>query len=92
MSDPRAKAEHSKSKDARQSPVLDEQPRHKSRRKKKGFVVQWKCTRPIGWHKEWETWGRYTSKEVAQQVIDTQTRKQGNEPWFEYRHKPMEEE
>ncbi len=76
MSNPRAKAERSKTKDLRQMPVQDKRIKSRSK-KKKPVVVEYRWRYPV-WKwmgKGWSTFGRYRSIEIAEEVMNNQERK-----------------
>jgi len=85
MSDPVNKQENSKFKDARQMPAPDRKPKRRSRKKEKPILVQWKTTKLsfFNWHRDWSTFGRYKSGEVAEKAIKDDKRKYPD--FYEYR-------
>jgi hypothetical protein len=89
MSNKLAKAERSKAKDARQIPAPDARPRRSNPRNKKERVwaveMQGREFKRVegGWIMTSEPdriylpWGKYRTKEIAQEVVDLQNRKYG---------------
>jgi len=77
MSDPRAKAEQSKAKDARQAPILDKKTKRSPSKKAKPFTVmyKWKAPRIFRWASQWHLMNRYTTKEIAEKAISDNKRK-----------------
>lgn len=84
MSDPRAKAERSKAKDARQIPVLDKETKRKPSKKIKPFTVMYKWVKPtwFKWAHDWRLMGRYRTKEIAEKAISDSERKHPD--YYEY--------
>lgn len=59
-------------------PVPDVEPRRSKSRKAKPFVVEWRTgRRGVLWKgfRDWSVFGRYRTKDIAEEVIDLQTRK-----------------
>lgn len=90
MSDPVAKAERSKAKDARQTPAPDKVPRSKSKKDK-----PWRVESRGGWLRStgWIRHGDYRTREIAEKVISDEQRKwaQIRNFDFEYRIIPPEQ-
>lgn len=75
MSNPRAKAEQSKAKDARQSPAPDKVvSKDKKPKNKKPYIVMYKYKTGI-FSKEWMLFGKYSSIKVAESVIEKEKHK-----------------
>ena len=87
MSDPRAKAERSKAKDARQIPLQEKKTKRSPSKKDKPIIVQFRYLDPslsiFGWFKDWVQLGKYKDIETANQVIKNDKRKHQN--GYEYR-------
>lgn len=88
MSDPKAKAERSKAKDARQMPAPGIVPKRKPSKKHNPWRVEYKWSeskrlaRMFSWAHEWPTFGKYRTEEEARAAIEKDKRKHD---YYEYR-------
>jgi hypothetical protein len=77
MSNPQAKAERSKAKDARQSPAPDKPvSNYKKYKPEKPYIVFFKYKKGL-FSDRWSVFGKYAKLEVAQEVIEREKLKEG---------------
>lgn len=91
MSNPLAKKERSRAKDARQMPAPDVVPKRPPAKKKKPVQIQCRFRsyrNPKEWG-QWKGWSRYASIDDAEKALRAlQKKKAKHSDWIQFRIKP----